>query len=291
MIYCLINEGIIKIVKNAKETENNYLLYSVSAPFERVKNDLRFWKRLDLSGDCYKDDPGLHDYFINHGWNDKYSEQQKVETYERDAIIDDFLSVCESLSISLPPQPFPREKIIYECDIYNFLYSWVGVETCNLIFDFYELGKRQQDFILEIQKISGKEKLNDRLEEGLIEFGEDHKIYQFFPEWFRFNHKILGDTGLKNNRNLRPEYRNKGRLDRWKNFDEDAIRIISKEVFKRFEVGRIYTGKYIKTEMQRIYDLLEIEKMAKIKDIFEYFDISKFNLRESEYRIVTRKTL
>lgn len=314
-IYKLKQENLIEISKDLIRTssieeddcDNNYeFLFCIGdGDLEKILNDLREYKCLFREGLIFKNTEDIYQYFSDKIYLMETELQEAISESEGESLIINFKRVAKNLNdhkiLSLPDckeNPYfhnTTPKIEYRVDVYNYLSDIFGDDIVRKVLEFMELSKTTQDLILSVNNLPTKDKKLKHLNEKVDVMGSEiDSALQFLPEWYRLEYKISGQSNELEVRekNIRIEFSNTSTLGKnTLQVQKELYSNLRACIFQSFDIGKTYSGSYILSKLREIYKSLGIEKTAKIRDIYEFFDYKKVNLRYhiSEYKLVTRK--
>lgn len=288
MIYAILDKtnGAIYFTdtpRTEEEQDFTELLYTsdIVTP-EDIQRDLRPWICLrSTSRTYYHNVPEIKTYLESGNTAEFYTRvypsevKSEIERFIRDY---EFLVSLGCLN-SGPHITQPIHKLIYDCDIYNYLSEVYGKESVEVVYSYRSLGRDEKNFLLEFTKQGTRDKKLSWVEKNIGTLNQ--AVLDFLPGWYRLSLRTVGN---KINSEIL-EYRNHELIGGNNEVGQKQLKDI---FFDTFKLGETYTGQEIKEKIQTIYSELGITKTPKISDLSEYFEITSVSIKSS-YRIDLRK--
>lgn len=295
MIYAILDKTLGEIYFTDKkrcddELETTELLYmSDSITLDDVKEKLRPWINLEIrERDYYRNSPEIKKYIETSKVSYSYT---KIYPQDIDREINQFFEDCKFLSQlgSLKNSIYKvdiekiRDRIEYDCDIYNYLENILGKDDVDTVCFYRLLDPCCKKFLSEFVGIGTRDKRSEYLKRSLVP-QNNPEVLEFLPLWYRLDYKMSGGY-KKSNESSELEYKRNKQLGNIEPNIEDKIR---GEFFEVFKLGMVFSGHEIKKMIQEIYDSNGIKRTAKISDLYDYFEVTNVS-SASSYRIDLRK--
>lgn len=241
-------------------------------PWDSLDPDnIRPWKHLGLGTDLYK--PGLLKYLED--WKDsvmappknplKYAYKKDIEKVLGD--YKEILNLLYSLELIDKPKETKYMKFMtYECDVANYLEDVFGTYIIELCEKYKELGEEKKKFLKKLAELQGRENKLALLRSVEI----DLDLFTFLPPWFKLNYQVFGSLErIVRNQNIDlPEHDKQERVDGYAGEE-----LLEEHVYEIFKYGEILSSKEIKERLTELYQKLGIKRIAKVTDLFNYFDL------------------
>ena len=225
---------------------------------EDIKNRVRPFKILGKQDEIYK-------LSLLNKLPDILYQPAKLEMIDQSRtqeILTEIDQVAQLLGLDKDIHEIP--EITYTCDLWNYI-DTLYPKGLNILLEYYELGKADKELIQKIYKAPGNLKKLD-----LARNSNWERIYNFLPEFIQENLAFFGsDVGIIRTSTETPEFRNQEKLG-------PKIPKLQDEIYKEFKLGEIFldgAAVEVKRRLQKIYDLCEIKKTPKVKDLEEFFII------------------
>ena len=254
------------------DKENPDLALILIFPWDSLEPDnIRPWKYLGIGTDLYK--PGLLKYLEE--WKDSVIAPPRIPlkyVYKRDIerILGEYreiLNILYSLELIEEPKEIKYMKfMVYECDVLNYLEDVFGSYTIDLCEKYKDLGEEKKTFLKKLIDLQGRENKLALLRTLEI----DLDIFTFLPPWFKLNYQVFGglDRIVRNQNIDLPEHDKLERVDGYAG--EELLR---EHIYEVFKYGETLSSKEIKERLSELYQKLGIKRVAKISDLFNYFDL------------------
>lgn len=284
MIYIYLNKED-KCIISEKKIENKYKLIKLFHwEFDTLPiSNIRPWKILGTSDSLYNS--SVLDYLNTLEEPPKEKHLNYVYKKDVDKIFDEYSNILDTfINLNLIPNnkwdlKF-KKYIVYDCDVENYLTTILNKDILSLCNTFIDLDRRKKDIILKLSTLRTRENQLNFI--NTIDIDLD--IFQFLPPWFKINSQVFleRERTIKNVDVLVPEFKEFTDIDSY-----TGESLIRDHIYEIIKPGDVLSSHEIKEKLNELYRSLGIQRLPKVNDLDDYFELSRTYSRH--YRILKIK--